>query len=147
MQANSRGAAQYIPTWVMCVQIIWKVLFPKELLQTAFLAGITDQIKAPGCVLNPLLGCVFISCWHDRCGMDLSHLHPREEQSQLAEDHCTLWAGHPPTVPASHPKMHQYWGVWTGWRVPALLGARRLSWAPALRRVPHFSREEQTSSR
>lgn len=57
----------------------WKVLFPEELLQTASSAGIMDQIKAPDCALSPLLGCVLINCWHDRCGMDLPHLHPREE--------------------------------------------------------------------
>lgn len=106
MQANSRGAARYIPAWVMWVQIIWKVLFPKELLQTAFSAGIMDQIKALSCVPNPLPGCVFISCWHDRCGVGLSHLHPREEQSQLAEDHCNHRLGihsccQPPTKNAS----------------------------------------------
>lgn len=55
MQGNSGGAAQYIPVWVMWVQIIWKVLFPKELLQTAFSAGIMDQIKAPGCAR--------VHCW------------------------------------------------------------------------------------
>lgn len=52
---------QCIPAWVMWVQIIWNVLFPKEFLQTAFSAGIMDQIKSAGCVPSPLLGCVFIN--------------------------------------------------------------------------------------
>lgn len=139
MQANSRGAARCIPAWVMWVQIIWKVLFPKEFLLTAFSAGIVDQIKAPGCVPSPLLGCVFTADVTD-VGW-ICHICTAGRGSL----HITGWGStHGANLP---PKNDQGWDVGTGWGVPALLVASRLSWALVLSRsVPLQQRRTDKQS-
>lgn len=145
MQGNSGGAARYIPAWVMWVQIIWKVLFPKELLQTAFSAGITDQIKAPGCarihcwaVFSLTAGTTDVGWICHICSLVRSNhswLRITAHHGLGIHPQCQ-----PPTQNPINIRMCERAGC------ASSAGGRGLSWAPVLRKI-HAPLQQRTADK